>query len=177
MGFELSTKQIAVIMVAIAAVSVTAAFFYSYEVRYVPTSSMDGDDQPYEIPTIPKGSAILISKLRVQSDIDALKDGDVILFFNIGDSRDTVHRIVPGSIIRDVDGHITHVTTHGDNTSSTEEVDVQYIQGKVVGVSPFMGQVIHFVQSSVLLLGLIVVVIIVMISAVWDIYKIKRNSE
>ena len=174
MGFELTTKRIAVIMAVIAVVSVSAAFFYSYEVRYVPTDSMDGDDQPYDIPTIPQGSAILVSKFHSQSDIDGLEDGDVILFS--GPIRDTVHRIVPGSIIRDVDGHITHVTTKGDNTSSTESVDSKDIQGKVVAVSEELGGVVHFVQNSTLFLVLIVVILLVMASVVWDMIKIRRSE-
>ncbi len=178
MGLELSTKQIAVILAAVAVVSVSVAFFYVYEVRYVPTDSMDGEPQDYEIPTIPKGSAILVQKYSSQSDIDSLKVGDVILFYNTSNHLDTVHRIIDITEV-DANGHIVKVTTHGDNKTpgTNETVNSSDIHGKVVGVSPFMGQVIHFVQSSVLLLGLIVVVIIVMISAVWDIYKIKRNSE
>ncbi len=177
MGLELSTKQIAVILAAVAVVSVSAAFFYVYEVRYVPTDSMDGEPQDYEIPTIPKGSAILVQKYSSQSDIDSLKVGDVILFYNTSNHLDTVHRIIDITEV-DANGHIVKVTTHGDNKSpgTNETVNSSDIHGKVVGVSKELGGFVHFVQSSTILLVMIIVILIVMVSVVWDIIKIRRNE-
>ena len=175
MGFELTTKRIAVIMAVIVVVSVSAAFFYSYEVRYVPTDSMDAEDQPYDIPTIPQGSAILVSKFHSQSDVDSLEVGDIILFYNTGNKLDTVHRII--AITMDGD-HISQVTTHGDNKTpgTNETVNSGDIQGKVVAVSEELGGVVHFVQNSTLFLVLIVVILLVMASVVWDMIKIRRSE-
>jgi len=175
MGLELSKKQIAVILAAVAVISVSAAFFYVYEVRYVPTNSMDGEPQDYEIPTIPKGSAILVQKYNNRSDIDSLNVGDVILFYNSNNGLDTVHRII--NIVKDGDGHITQVTTKGDKESSADSpIGPSAIQGKVVGVSKELGGFVHFVQSSTILLVMIIVILIVMVSVVWDIIKIRRNE-
>ena len=123
------------ILAAVAIVSVSAAFFYTYEVRYVPTDSMDGEDQPYDIPSIPKGSAILVKKYSTQDDIDSLKVGDVILFYNTVNHLDTVHRIIDITGT-DAHGHITQVKTKGDNSSGTELVNASDINGKVVGYPP-----------------------------------------
>ena len=137
---------------------------------------MDGEDQPYDIPSIPKGSAILVKKYSTQDDIDSLKVGDVILFYNTVNHLDTVHRIIDITGT-DAHGHITQVKTKGDNSSGTELVNASDINGKVVGVSPELGGFVHFVQSSTILFLCVVIIVIVMVSVIWDMIKIRRCED
>ena len=186
MDLKLSNKQlvtvVAVVIVAVASLVVVWDFngksldLTDREVRIIPTDSMDGADQPYDIKTIPQWSLVMIKKIDSQEEVDSLKVGDVILFYNTVNHLDTVHRIID---ITESGGHITKVTTHGDNKTPgiDETVNASDIHGIVVGVSPWMGQFVHFVQSSTILMILIIVVIFVMVSAVWDIIKIRRNEE
>lgn len=185
----MSTKQIiaisAVIIVAASALYVAYDFnddsfdFSDRQVLLIRTNSMGGNDHPDDckIGAIPQWSLVMVKKLDTQEEKDALQKGDVITFIYQG--RTTVHRIVEEPV-RDVDGHLVQVTTRGDNVPSplnTETPTVDQITGVVVGVSVWMGSIVHFIQSSTLLFALIVVIAMVMVSVIWDIVKINRQKK
>lgn len=188
MELPLSTKQIitisAVIIVAASALYIAYDFngdsldFSDRETLLVRTNSMGGDEHPsgYDIGAIPQWSLIMVKKLDTQEEKDAIEVGDVITFMYNG--RLTVHRVI--EVNRDSGGHLTDAVTRGDNVPSPLNIETptaDQITGVVVGVSVWMGSIVHFAQNSTLLLAVIVIVAIVMVSVVWDIVKATRRRE
>ncbi len=183
MGFELTKKRIVSIVAVVIVVAAALVIVYDFngksldltnrEVRVIPTNSMDGEPQTqYEIQTIPQWSLVMIKLLNSDEEKESVKVGDVITFKSPTTKLLTVHRIVEIS----EDGGIT---TQGDNKSSQDPDTLSYSQvlGIVVGVSPWMGQIVHFVQSSSILLALIIVVLAVMVWVIFDIVKIMKKSK
>lgn len=174
------TKLIVAVVVVLVVLSSALVVLYKFngnsldlsnrEVRLIPTSSMDGERTEYPIPTIPKDSLVMIEKLG-QDDLDSIKVGDVICFDYSGIY--IVHRVV------EIDEVGKKFITHGDNNSPSnrESVDFEQVRGKVVGVSHFMGEVVTFVKSSMLLAILTLAVVIIAIWAVVDIVKVIREGD
>ena len=111
-----------------------------HSVLYVPTGSMDGGETDNEIPTIEKGSAVLVEK----ADVSGLKVGDVITY-DAGPLT-VVHRIKE---IRN-DGSLV---VKGDANYQTETIDGDQVTGKVVYASRELGMMIETAKSPWLLLG------------------------
>ena len=182
MGFELTKKRAVSIAAVVIVVAAALVIVYDFngksmdlsdrEVRIIPTTSMAGEPRTeYEVQTIPQWSLVMIHLLKTQEQKETVKVGDVVTFMSPSTGLLTVHRII------DITGGV--ITTQGDNKSSADYPTMSYsdVQGVVVGVSPWMGQITHFVQSSALLLALVIVVLAVMVWVIFDIVKITRNNR
>ena len=187
----LTKKRLIVIAAVIVIIASTAVFLYNFngksfdfsdrETRIIVTGSMAQNTPPdVEIGALPVNSMVMIEKLN-QNELGTIKIGDVISFNYNG--RLTVHRVV--DIMTDSSGNPTQFKTLGDtyrtegvpDASNThcETIPVQDVTGKVVGVSPTLGSIVHFAQTKTILLALMVVIVIVMVSVVFDIVKIRRG--
>lgn len=133
-------------------------------VLLVPTGSMDGDPQPYDIETIPTGSLVMVRYFSID-DVDDVDVGDVLTYRD-GDMT-IVHRVVG------IDHMNQKLTLKGDANTSTETVSCSQVTGEVVGVSPSLGKVVDAVKGAPVILliggGLCVVV------AIWSIVEIVRS--
>jgi signal peptidase I len=189
---SLTKKRIVVIAAVVLILASTAVFFYNFngksfdlndrETRIIVTGSMaKNTPSDVEIGALPTNCIVMIEKLD-QNELNSIKVGDVISFNYSG--RLTVHRVV--DITTDSSGTPTQFKTLGDtyrnsgvpDSSNThcETISPEDVTGKVVGVSPTLGSIVHFAQTKVALLALMVVVIIVMITVVFDIVKIRREN-
>lgn len=178
----LTPKRIAVIAVVLAVAGAGLLSFWDLnggsldpsdrQAVFIVSGSMDGDDQPYEIETVPIHSVVMIK--HVHATAEDLKDkvsvGDVISFDYMG--KLTVHRVIAYSD----DG--TAVTAHGDARPEidTQQVKAEDIQGVVVGVSEWMGSLVHFVKSSPILFVALVAVVMVAAYSVRDIICILMGK-
>ncbi len=182
MGFELTKKRIVAIAAVVIVVAAALVIIYDFngksldltdrEVRIIPTNSMDGEPRTeYEIQTIPQWSLVMIHLLKTDEQKESVKVGDVITFNSKSSGLLTVHRII------DITDGV--ITTQGDNKSSQDYPTITYseVLGVVVGVSPWMGQITHFIQSSSVLLLLIIAVLIVMVWVIFDIVKIVKHNK
>lgn len=184
-NLRLSKKSI-VAIVAVAVIILASVFvFYNLnghsfdtgdrEVRIVVTGSMDGEPQPYEISTIPVNSMVMIEHLG-QDRLGSVKVGDVLAFQHTG--RLTIHRVA--EIYTDSDGKVTGFKTIGDiyiGTGHYETPSADEVIGVVVGVSPTLGKIVHFAQTSTVYLIMILVILAVMISVVRDILRRRSVYE
>lgn len=142
-----------------------ASTVFGFQTRLVITDSMaksDKDVSEYKIKSIPAKSLILIN---TKIDYSKLKVGDVLTFRYVYTSQVTItHRII--NIEAKDDGYI--ITLEGDNkakdagqliqTIDTRKTDSpNYIIGKVVFNSYFIGSIIYALQKP---LGAILLVII-----------------
>ncbi len=123
--------------------------FSSSEMKLIVTGSMDADPKPYDIPTIPINSMVMIKHLSQDQVTNGLKVGDVIAFKS-GNIIIT-HRIVS------IDPVSKTITTQGDANVGKETVAYTAVIGKVVGVNHWMGTIVHILQKYTLsiLLGTI----------------------
>jgi hypothetical protein len=165
----LSPKKIWV-LVAIGVIISVAAIACTHEVRYIVSGSMDGDDQPYDIKTIPIYSLVMIKDVDGKDMLDEFEVGDVIAFHYSGVV--VVHRVIA------IDPVAGTITAHGDARSEgdVQEVTSDMVVGKVTGVAPLLGQVVHFVKSSPIILIAMIAVLIVAAYAVSDIVRIYRKG-
>lgn len=109
------------------------------EVRIIVTGSMDADDQPYKIPTIPVNSLVMIEHLSYDEVVNDLEIGDVIAFNSGG--RLITHRIIA------IDYDLKTITTKGDANAGTETVAFSNVVGEVVGVNHWLGVVVHILRD------------------------------
>ncbi len=192
---RISKKRIVTIVAAI--VVIVAALFVFYDLnghsldptdrdyRVVVTGSMDGDPQPYEIPTIPVNSLIAIKHLS-GGEFKTVKVGDVLAFnwaeSGMSESRLTVHRVT--EIHTDSEGNVTGFTTVGDIYNDEypdwrhyETPDVENVVGVVIGVSPAIGKAVHFIQTSPIYVVMIIAVIAVIVSVVRDLLRARWTED
>lgn len=186
-SFRISKKRIVTIVAAV--VVIVAALFVFYDLnghslnptdrdyRVVVTGSMDGDPQPYEIPTIPVNSLIAIKHLS-DGEFKTVKVGDVLAFWS--ESRLTVHRVT--EIHTDSEGNVTGFTTVGDiyadrPGSHYETPEVEDVVGVVIGVSPAIGKAVHFIQTSPIYVVMIIAVIAVFVSVVRDVLRARWTED
>ncbi len=179
---SLITKIVVISIVAVLLIS-TVVFFYSLngnsldfthsELMVVPTGSMDGEPQPYEIPTIPKGSMVMVHMLSDDQKSD-LKIGDVVTFYQGGIHK--VHRII------DIDEVNGRYLTQGDaNASPDPWISFSDVDGKVVGVSVVIGGIVSFIRDAVLktpmlfIIGLVLLVL--MIYTMIEIIRLIRKGD
>ena len=145
MDKKVKTGIIAVIVIVIVAFSAFTLYdlngkslnFSGSEMRLVVSGSMDADPQPYDIPTIPINSVVMIKHLSQEQISGDLKVGDVIAF-NLGGKLIT-HRIIK------VNDNGTFITK-GDANLGTETVPFESVIGEVVGVNHWMGLAVHYLQ-------------------------------
>ena len=98
---------------------------------------MDADPQPYDIPTIPINSLVMIKQMSQEQASNDLKVGDVIAFNVSG--KIVTHRIIK------INDNGTFVTK-GDANIGSETVPCASVIGKVVGVNHWMGLAVHYLQ-------------------------------
>ena len=65
-----------------------------------------------------------------------------------------------------------YVITHGDNTHSTEIVNLAAINGKVVGTNHALGVVVSFIKDNFL----IVIAVIATIAIIGEIYRAYKDG-
>ena len=146
MDRKLKTGIISVMIIVILAFSAYTMYdlngksmdFSDSEMKLIVTGSMDADPQPYDIPTIPVNSLVMIKHMSQDEISKDLKVGDVIAF-NAGGKLIT-HRIIK------VNDNGTF-TTKGDANIGTETVTYANVIGEVVGVNHWLGLTVHYLQQ------------------------------
>lgn len=148
--------------------------FSDAEILMVPTGSMDGEPQPYEIPTIPKDSMVMVHELSYEQARD-LKVGDVITFHQDGVLK--VHRIVEINVDDET------IKTKGDaNQLPDSPISFSDVSGKVVGVSAIIGHIVFEVRnvvnsSPILVIAGIIMLIIIIVSIMEIITIVRKNGD
>ncbi len=158
------------LLVAVGLIVSIAMIACTYETRYIVSGSMDGDDQPYDIETIPIHSLVLIKKVDGSDMMDEFEVGDVIAFYYEGVV--VVHRVIS------IDASAGTITAHGDARSEydTQTVKSDMVVGKVTAVSPLLGQFVHFVKTGPIIFIAIIAVLIVAFSSAADIFRAYRKG-
>ncbi len=175
---RLSKKHLVTIVAVVVIIVATLFVFYN-----VNGHSLDPSDrQPYEIPTIPVNSLITIKHLS-SDGIKTVKVGDVLAFnwkeSGATEARLTVHRVT--EIHTDTEGNVTGFTTVGDiyvdRPGHFETPDVSDVVGIVIEVSPNIGKVVHFIQTSPIYVVMIIAVIAVIVSVVRDVLRARWTED
>ncbi len=112
------------------------------QVRVIITGSMDADPQPYDIPTIPVNSLVMIENMSYDEVANDLEIGDVIAFNQNGIL--ITHRIIA------IDENLKTITTKGDANDGVEYVAYTQVVGEVVGVNHWLGVIVHILQNYTL---------------------------
>ncbi len=183
----MSKKRIITIVAILVIIIAALCVFYNVnghslsvsdrEARVVVTGSMDGEPQPYEISTIPVNSLVVVEHLS-GDELKNVKVGDVLAFTY--ENRFTTHRVAE---IYEDGGKVTGFKTIGDiyldtpTTGHYETPSADDVIGVVVGVSPTLGKIVHFAQTSTVYLIMIIVIIAVMISVVRDIIRVRMSHD
>jgi len=179
-----SVKKIATLVAVVAIIAAALYVVYDFnghsldlsnrQALVVVTDSMAGEPQPYEISTIPVNAMVMIHNMSADDIFANAKIGDVLAFHQGGNAV-YVHRIIAIDTVNHT------ITTHGDNVHEgvNETVYAPMMVGLVVGVSPAIGAVVHFVQANPVLAIGMVVITFVAIFAIIDLVKIvrKRNES
>lgn len=164
-----------IISISILVIVITAGSFglYSFNgdsfdltnrgVLLVPTGSMDGEPQPYDIETIPVKSLVMVRYFTID-DVDEVDVGDV-LTYSTGEMT-IVHRVVA------IDSENQKLTLKGDANTSTETVTCDQVTGEVVGVAPALGKIVDGVKGTPVVLLLVGAMCAVV--AIWCIIEIVR---
>ncbi len=143
--------------------------FSDSEVRWIVSGSMDADPQPYDIKTIPINSLVMIRHLS-QDEVADLQVGDVIAFRS--GSILITHRIIS------VDQENRYFITQGDaNPSPDAPVSFDRVTGKIVGVSHWMGIVVHILRDYTISVVLGTIGVVSGIVAVKSSLKIMREEK
>ena len=143
--------------------------FSDSEVRWIVSGSMDADPQPYDIKTIPINSLVMIRHLS-QDEVAELQVGDVIAFRS--GSILITHRIIS------VDQENRYFITQGDaNESPDAPVSFDRVTGKIVGVSHWMGIVVHILRDYTISVVLGTIGIVSGIVALKSSLKIMREEK
>ena len=111
--------------------------FSGSEMKLIVSGSMDAEPQPYDIPTIPIYSLVMIKDMSQDKVANDLEIGDVIAFNANG--KIITHRI------KEINDNGTF-TTKGDANIGTETVSYESVIGEVVGVNHWLGLTVHYLQ-------------------------------
>ena len=136
------------------------------EMMIVVTGSMDGEPQDYDISTIPVRSLVMVEHIG-QDEISDLKIGDVVAYYS--GSIVIMHRLVEFGD--------DHLVLKGDANVSSENVPFEDVMGKVVGVSPILGQVFYFIKSSPILVMGAFLCLVIMAYSLRAILRILSDKE
>ena len=157
---RIGPKTVIIVAVAVVFSALTVYTFYNMnghsldvtnrEFRLIVTDSMDGENQPYDVPTIKKDSLVMVRFLSEQEKED-LQVGDVIQFRQ--GSILNHHRVIENN----VEGG--YVITHGDNTNSNETVNYSAIRGQVIGSDHAVGVIVTFVKQYVFVIIAAIIVL------------------
>jgi len=155
---------------------------FGYETRIVVSGSMQGSDEFYagaefqafehkDIKRIDIKDAIFIQRKDISSEenlniwMNAIVTGDVLTFKNHGTADVITHRVV--GINKDANGNVVSFRLQGDDpnedTSSArgqiiQTVYVDWVIGKVTGVSKFLGNILFLITNNKIVLILVVIV-------------------
>ena len=168
-----------------------ASTIFGMQMRYVLTESMEACDatdvSDYDIKDIPQKAMIFVKvvprdpaeALEWYSDLEV---GDVLTFKYVIVRQETItHRII--DIKERTDGRGYIITLRGDNvgedgTATTQVIDTSdvngtnYVIGKVVGQSYFLGLVVHLLKQPI---GMLFVIILpALIILFFEVIKIVR---
>ena len=103
----------------------------------VVTGSMDGEPMPYDIPSIPKKSLVVMKYLN-ENERNNIKVGDVLGYNYQG--KIIVHRVV------DIDSEHNTFTMKGDANQSVEHISSERVIGIITNVYPTIGEVIYHLK-------------------------------
>ncbi len=144
--------------------------FSDSEVRWIVSGSMDADPQPYDIKTIPINSLVMIRHLSSDEIANDLEVGDVIAYRS--GSILITHRIIS------IDHEHKYFITKGDaNQHSDGPVPFDRVTGKIVGVSHWMGIVVHILRDYTISVVLGTIGVVSGIVAVKSSLKIMREEK
>lgn len=167
---------------------------FNMELRLVLTDSMEKSDKVdvsnYRIKSIPKNSLILIKKVNNETFYENVKVGDVLTFKYVYNQQVTItHRV--SSIEKKEDGGYL-IALIGDNQSSESEVMSQYIDtseinspnyviGKVVGKSLFLGTILTIIKKPIGIIFLIIIpsfiIILLEIIKICNLINIEKRKK
>ncbi len=164
---------------------------FGIQMRYVLTESMEECDETYvgdyDIKDIPQKSMIFVEVVPrdpadAQEWFDDLEIGDVLTFKYVYTTQETItHRIIDIDEKSDGSGYI--ISLRGDNVAEdsqamTQVIDTSqanspnYVIGKVVGQSYFLGILVHALKSPV---GMVFIIILpALIILILEVLKIVR---
>jgi len=133
------------------------------EALLIVTSSMDGNVTEYDIDSFPKDTFIMVKHLSEEEKLD-IRVGDVLSFQYNG--------ILDHHRVKELHFDQGYVVTHGDNTTSSENVSLSQINGQVVGTNHWLGVTVSFVKDNFL----IVIAVIAIIAIVGEIYRAYKDG-
>ena len=136
------------------------------EVRLVVTGSMDAEPTDYQIPTIPKGSLVMIH--HIDPDSFDFEIGQVIAYDS--DGMVIVHRVIA------VDEDKRELRLKGDANKTFEIVSYDDVIGEVVGVSEWMGKLVSYLRSNVVLVLAFIGCAAVIVYSVREIIRYFREG-
>lgn len=137
--------------------------FSDSELLVILTDSMDGDPQPYDIAGVPAGSLVM-----VRHDISEIRAGDIIGYRIEGVPDPFFHRAVSvreGSVV-----------LKGDNAAISEEIPLEDLVGRVVGVDTNMGKVVLFLKSGLSMSIIMMALASILILTLLDIVRYRRGD-
>ena len=170
-------KLVAISLVAVVAGTTFYAFydlnddstdFSGREVRLIITGSMDGESQPYKIPTIPKDSLVMVRKYS-ESEKPEIQIGDVVQFRQ--GSILNHHRVVENNV---TEGYLI---THGDANAPEAKEKVYYedVRGEVIGCNHALGVLVKTVKDYAMFF-LIVLIAVFVTPLFLDEYRKEKNG-
>jgi hypothetical protein len=124
---------------------------------------MDGDVTEYDIDSFPKDTFVMVRHLSEQEKLE-VKIGDVLSFRYNGIMDH--HRVIETHFDQG------YIVTHGDNTTSTEDVSLSDINGEVIGTNHWLGVLVSFVKDNFL----IVIAVIAAIAIIGEIYRAYKDG-
>ena len=105
----------------------------------VVSDSMDGNITEYDVDSFPANTLIMVKHLNSQ-EVRFLRVGDVVSYRD--DGVLVQHRVI--QVESD------HVYLHGDNNHSTQKVNLEDVEGKVVGTNWVLGHLMAWIGSNYL---------------------------
>ncbi len=133
------------------------------EALLIVSDSMDGDVTEYDIDSFPKDTFVMVRHLSEQEKLE-VKIGDVLSFRYNGIMDH--HRVIETHFDQG------YIVTHGDNTTSTEDVSLSDINGEVIGTNHWLGVLVSFVKDNFL----IVIAVIAAIAIIGEIYRAYKDG-
>ena len=103
----------------------------------VMTGSMDGEPMPYDIPSIPKKS-LVVMKCLDENGRDNIKVGDVLGYNYQG--KIITHRVIS------IDSEHNVLTMKGDANQSVEHISSERVIGIITDVYPTIGEIIYHLK-------------------------------
>lgn len=135
------------------------------ELLIVVTDSMDGPPQPYDIPSIPRNSLVMVENLA-PAMIEELRVGDVVGFRTAVAEGPVFHRI------QDINSTTRTMVLRGDQSHFSETVGFEDVISIVRGVDGSLGGIALFVKMN----SLFLILLIAMTAALLHLLEIFRKE-